>query len=188
MIDVKSDPKGAVLRRRALFAAVAATAAVAGAGLAWWRLSPQPANASADASAVAALWTLALATPEGAPLPLQGLKGRPLLINFWATWCPPCVEELPLLDTFYKENKANGWQVLGIAVDKPSPVQAFLARQPLSFPVVMAGMEGVGLSKSLGNTAGGLPFSVLLGSDGRLRERKIGKLSSADLAQWRQLR
>ncbi len=173
-----------MLRRRSLYAAVAATAAVAGAGLAWWRLSPQ----SADASAVAALWALDLATPEGARLPLQGLKGRPLLINFWATWCPPCVEELPLLDAFYKENQANGWQVLGIAVDKPSPVQAFLARQPLSFPVVMAGMEGVELSKSLGNTAGGLPFSVLLGADGQLRERKIGKLSSADLAQWRQLR
>lgn len=173
-----------VSRRRYLYAAVAATAAVAGAGMAWWRLSPQ----SANASAVAALWALDLATPEGGRVPLQGFKGRPLLINFWATWCPPCVEELPLLDAFYRENKSNGWQVLGIAVDKPSTVQAFLARQPLSFPVVMAGMDGVALSKSLGNTAGGLPFSVLLGPDGQLRERKIGKLSPADLAQWRQLR
>lgn len=170
-------------RRRWLYAAVATAAGLTGAGWAWRRLSPRP----VDEPAVTALWGQAFETPDGSQLALQGLQGRPLLINFWATWCPPCVEELPLLDSFYRENKHNGWQVLGIAVDKVAPVQAFLTRQPLGFPVVLAGMAGVALSKSLGNEAGGLPFSVLLGADGRLRSRKIGKLTPADLAQWRQL-
>uniref|UniRef100_UPI0035B22D43 TlpA disulfide reductase family protein n=1 Tax=Hylemonella sp. TaxID=2066020 RepID=UPI0035B22D43 len=134
------------------------------------------------------LWGLEFDTPAGTRLALQNLRGRPLLINFWATWCPPCVEELPLLDAFYRENESKGWQVVGIAVDKLAPVQSFLARQPLAFPVVLAGMEGLNLSKNLGNQAGGLPFSVLLGTDGTILHRKIGKLSEQDLQLWRELK
>ena len=151
-------------RRRALYTVAAAVAGLAGAGLAWWRY-----------------------TPAGTRLALQNMRGRPLLINFWATWCPPCVEELPLLDAFYRENESKGWQVVGIAVDKLAPVQSFLARQPLAFPVVLAGMEGLNLSKNLGNQAGGLPFSVLFGADGAILHRKIGKLSEQDLKLWREL-
>jgi thiol-disulfide isomerase/thioredoxin len=110
------------------------------------------------------------------------------MLNFWATWCPPCVEELPLLNAFFRENQAKGWQIVGIAVDKLAPVQAFLARQALDFPVVLAGMEGLALSKSLGNQAGGLPFTVLVGADGGILNRKIGKLSEHDLALWRELK
>src|SRR5574343_631825 len=171
-------------------AAALGSATLAAGGTYWWRQRGSEAATVAQApdADLAPFWATPWVDPQGNALNVQQFQGKPLLINFWATWCPPCIEELPLLDAFYKENKSNGWQVLGIAVDKPSPVQAFLARQPLSFPVVMAGMDGVALSKSLGNTAGGLPFSVLLGPDGQLRERKIGKLSPADLAQWRQLR
>ena len=113
------------------------------------------------------------------------LRGRPLLVNFWATWCPPCVEELPLLSAFYTENKANGLQLVGLAIDKAEPVSRFLARSPVSFPVALAGMEGVELTRELGNAAGGLPFSVLFDAGGRLRERKIGQLHEADLTVWR---
>lgn len=134
------------------------------------------------------LWTLEFDTPAGTRLALSSLRGRPLMINFWATWCPPCVEELPLLNSFFQENSSKGWQVVGIAVDKLAPVQAFLARQPLAFPVVLAGMEGLALSKSLGNQAGGLPFTVLVGADGSILNRKIGKLSERDLALWRELK
>lgn len=171
-------------RRRWLYAAVAAVAGLGGAGLAWWKFSLKP----VDEGAMAALWQLSLETPTGGQLALQSLRGRPLLINFWATWCPPCIEELPLLDAFYKENAAKGWQVLGLAVDKVGPVRDFLGKQSLSFPVAMAGMEGVSLSKSLGNLSGGLPFSIVLGVDGKVRNRKIGKVSQADLALWRELK
>uniref|UniRef100_UPI003456C841 TlpA family protein disulfide reductase n=1 Tax=Hylemonella sp. TaxID=2066020 RepID=UPI003456C841 len=171
-------------RRRTLYALTAAVAGLAGAGLAWWRYTP----AQLDDGVAQQLWGLEFDTPAGTRLAMQGLRGRPLLINFWATWCPPCVEELPLLDAFYRENQSKGWQVVGIAVDKLVPVQSFLVRQPLAFPVVLAGMDGLNLSKNLGNQAGGLPFSVLFGADGSILHRKIGKLSEQDLQLWRELR
>ena len=119
---------------------------------------------------------------------MASLRGRPLLINFWATWCPPCVEELPLINAFYNQNKSNGWQVIGLAVDKLTSVQSFLTKTPLDFPVGLAGLSGTELGKSFGNLSGGLPFSVVLGSDGAVAQRKMGRLSADDLSQWARLK
>ncbi|HAU57544.1 MAG TPA: alkyl hydroperoxide reductase [Comamonadaceae bacterium] len=118
---------------------------------------------------------------------MASFKGKPLLLNFWATWCPPCIAELPLLNTFYRENAANGWQVMGIAVDQPSAVRAFMEKTPLDFPVAMAGLGGTELSRSLGNLGGGLPFTVLFAADGRILHRKIGQLTPENLRQWSRL-
>jgi len=164
--------------RRGALLAVGALAGLAGQGLAWWRFQPGEAD-------LAGFWDQHFPTPEGGSLALSSLRGRPLLINFWATWCPPCVEELPLLDRFHAENKASGWQLLGLAVDQPEPVRRFLARAPVGFPVGMAGLAGVDLTRRLGNTAGGLPFSVLFAADGKLLHRKLGQLHADDLAAWR---
>ncbi|NML47961.1 TlpA family protein disulfide reductase [Ramlibacter sp. G-1-2-2] len=166
--------------RRGLVAGVAAVAALAGAGIAWWRLR----EGDVDEAAVAHLWTLDFRTPQGASLPMAGLKGKPLLVNFWATWCPPCVEEMPMLDAFYREHAAKGWQVIGLAVDQPSAVRTFLQRTPVTFPIGLAGLEGTELSKNLGNAVGGLPFSVVFGADGRVRQRRMGRVSPADLQAW----
>jgi len=181
---VSQEKKSEASRRRWLYGVAAAAAGLGGVGFAWWKFTPQP----VDPSGVDALWSQSFETPAGGRLAMQGLRGRPLLINFWATWCPPCVEELSLLDSFFKENAANGWQVLGLAVDKVDLVRQFLVRQPLAFPVAMAGMEGVSLSKLLGNVSGSLPFSILIGADGVIRQRKLGKLSPSDLALWRELK
>jgi len=166
-------------RRRWLVAGVAGGAAVA--GWAWWRSSAAP---SPNAAAEQAFWALQLQTPEGAPLALQQFAGKPLLVNFWATWCPPCVRELPLLSRFAQEQPQV--QLLGLAVDQAAPVQKFLARQPLAFPVAMAGAGGSTLTRTLGNVTGGLPFSILFDTRGNVKQRKIGELSSADLQQWAQ--
>lgn len=174
----------AVGRRRWLYAAVAAAAGLGGVGLAWWKHTPAP----LDDAAAMRLWQMDFETPSGAALSMPSLKGRPLLLNFWATWCPPCVEELPLLDAFFKENATKGWQVLGMAVDKIGAVNDFMARQPLSFPIVLAGLDGVGLSKSLGNGGGGLPFTVVFGADGSVLDRKMGRVSPQDLARWHGLK
>ena len=173
-------PAPSVSRRRLLMGGVAAGAALAGAGLALWRLR----LAEPDDAAVKALWALDFQTPQGTSLSMAALRGRPLLINFWATWCPPCVEELPLINAFYRENSGKGWQVVGLAVDQPSAVRAFLGKMPLEFPVGFAGLEGTELAKSLGNLSGGLPFSVALGADGAVRQRRMGRLTPDDLRQW----
>ena len=166
--------------RRWLVAGVAAAAAAGGVGLAWWRNREDPSRNAA----IERLWGLQFNTPQGSTLALASLKGWPLLLNFWATWCPPCVEEMPLLDRFYRQNHAKGWQVVGLAVDQPSAVRNWLQRTPVSFPIGMAGLDGTELSKSLGNLTGGLPFTVVLGADGGLRQRRMGRVTEADLQAW----
>ena len=177
-------PASADRRRQFLLAAVAAGAALAGAGVAWRKWRPQ----AVPDDAAAAIWPLRFPTPAGGSLDMASLRGRPLLLNFWATWCPPCVEEMPLLDQFYRENAANGWQVVGLAIDQAEPVRQFLTRLPVSFPIGLAAQGGQELSRALGNLAGGLPFTVIVAPDGGLRQRRIGRVTAADLAQWRTLR
>lgn len=174
-------------RRRWLVGGVAALAVAGGAGLGgWMRRSGSPEAALSPAEAQ--LWAQSFDTPSGDTLALSRFRGRPLLVNFWATWCPPCIEELPMLDRFFQEESARGWQVLGLAIDQPSAVRAFLQKRPLGFPNALAGFGGTELGKSLGNATGALPFTVVLGAAGTVLQRKMGKVSHDDLAQWRQLR
>lgn len=172
------------LKRRTLWMGGVALAA-AGAG-AWWsqrRLKLQPVTDAAEA----AFWQGAFEGPHGEAVRVADFRGKPLLVNFWATWCPPCVEELPMLNAFQQAQSARGWQVLGLAVDQPSAVRGFLNKLPLNFPVGMAGFGGTELSRTLGNVSGALPFSVVFGASGVVLHRKLGKLSEADLGQWAEL-
>ena len=176
-------------RRNLLYGGVAAAAALAGIGAAWWSAPGQNVGV-ADRLKVgsdqnAAFWSLSFDTPDGQPLAMSSFRGKPLLVNFWATWCPPCIEELPLLNSFYEANKAN-FQVVGLAVDQPSAVRKWLQAKPLGFATGMAGMQGTELSKTLGNTAGSLPFTAVFGRSGELLQRKTGKVSLEELAAWLQ--
>ena len=176
----KSATNADASRRRWLVAAVAGAAALSGAALAWRRYQPQALATTAES----ALWQMEFPGLDGAVFRMASLRGQPVMLNFWATWCPPCIEELPLLSGFYRANSAKGWHVLGLAVDQLEPVKRFLARSPVTFPVALAGLPGVELGKSLGNVSGGLPFTVVFGSDGRVAHRKIGKVSPANLLEW----
>lgn len=167
-------------RRGFLYASVGVAAALAGAGAAWWKWSP----GDSASEVMADFWPMTFETPTGSTLAMQTLRGKPLVLNFWATWCPPCVEELPLLDAFFKQNSARSWQVLGLAIDQPSAVRTFLRRAPVSFPIGIAGLGGTELSKAFGNSRGGLPFSVIIGASGQVLQRRIGRVTAADLAQW----
>ena len=174
-------------RRSLIYGGVAAGAGLAGAGVAWLRLQAGEPGSDAAELAADAFWRLSFDTPDGSTLTLARFSGKPLLVNFWATWCPPCVEELPLIDRFHQENKIKNWQVLGLAVDQPAAVRVWLQKKPLSFPVAMAGFAGTELSKSLGNLSGGLPFTAVFGASGQLLHRKSGKVTPEELAQWSQL-
>ena len=167
------------LQRRWVLGGVAGAAALSGAGLAWWK------GAANDGTALPeGFWQLKFDTPEGRSLGMASLQGQTLLLNFWATWCPPCIEELPLIDGFFQENSKKGWQVLGLAVDQRAAVNGFLAKAPVRFPIALAGMSGVALSQSLGNLGGGLPFTVVLGKDGSVLHRKMGRVTADDLRAW----
>ena len=175
-------------KRNLLYMGAAAAAGLAGVGAAWFKYEPQKLTAGQTTTVQDTLWSMSFDTPHGQPQPMSSFRGRPLLLNFWATWCPPCVEELPLLDAFYQAHKAKGWQVLGLAVDQPSAVRKWLQAKPLSFAVGMAGLGGTELSKSMGNLSGGLPFTVVFRASGALLHRKTGKVSKDDLTQWAQLK
>lgn len=168
-------------RRRAMLAA-GALALAAGAGFAWWRERAAPVKP--DEQAPTALWQAGFQRPEGGELAMASLRGKPLLINFWATWCAPCIREMPMLDRFARAQAARGWQVLGLAIDSPTPVRQFLQERPVGFATALAGLEGAELLRQLGNPSGGLPFSVLINADGRIIARKLGELKEADLADW----
>jgi thiol-disulfide isomerase/thioredoxin len=139
--------------------------------------------------ALTALWSLKLDTPIGTPLLLSTFKGKPLLINFWATWCAPCIEEMPLLDKFHLENRHvnNGLQLLAIAADKAESVVKFIGKIPVQFPIAISGFDGVALSKALGNVAGGLPYSVLISKNSSVLFKKEGQLTTNDLQTILQL-
>jgi thiol-disulfide isomerase/thioredoxin len=170
-------------RRGLLFAGVAAAAALAGAGLGWrkWQADSEP-------DVAAAIWPLAFDTPTGSRLSMESFRGKPLLLNFWATWCPPCVEEMPMLDGFLRQNAAKGWQVVGLAIDRPDPVRAFVAQTHVTFPIGLANSGGQELSRTLGNVAGGLPFTVVVGAAGKVLQRRMGRVTPAELGDWSKLK
>ena len=173
-------PPTKVAHSRRTFMSVAAGALVTGLAVAWWR---QRSEALPEAT-LAALWAAEFEQPDGSPLALAQFKGQPLVVNFWATWCTPCVEEMPLLNAFYQQNKSKSWQVLGLAIDQPSAVKRFLGQYPVEYPVGMAGLNGTSLMTELGNLQGGLPFTLVIDAQQGLRMRKLGKLSEDDIRSW----
>ena len=173
--------KERALSRRTMLVAGAAAMGL-GAGVAAWRYQ----TTDVADTAVQAFWAETFVRPDGQSLSMSSYKGRPLLVNFWATWCPPCVEEMPLIDAFFQENKPNV-QVLGLAVDRADAVASFLGNWPVAFDIALAGMAGTTLSKTLGNPSGGLPFSVFINKDGRIGLQKVGKLEESDFAAMKRI-
>lgn len=110
--------------------------------------------------------------------------GRPLVINVWASWCGPCVVEMPELARYAREQGANGVQVVGIALDDAASVRDFLARVPVGYPIVLdtAGPSDAGVR--LGNVRGVLPYTVLLDADGRIAKRKVGPFVPGEIEGW----
>lgn len=165
---------------RRMLLGTAVMAALAGAAYNWGRLRPR----MLSEEATQALWSAEFEQPDGQVLRLADLKGKPLVLNFWATWCTPCVEEMPLLNAFFQENKSKSWQVVGLAIDQPSAVKRFLKQNPVDYAIGFAGMGGTELVKKLGNPEGGLPFTLVLNAKSEVAVQKLGKLSSQEMRQW----
>ena len=178
--DASTSEEHAVSRRHWILAGLGVSAGLAGAMVAWQKFQP---HAVMD-EAIQNFWSQEFEKPEGGTLFMKALQGKPLLINVWATWCPPCIEELPLIDAFFNQHKSKSFQVVGLAVDQPSMVRRYLSQRPLSFPVGLAGFNGTELGKTLGNSQSVLPFSVIFDAKGRLLAQKAGKLDQSDLEAW----
>ncbi len=166
--------------RRTMLVAAGVGAAAIGVGVSLLRRPAAPPPLSA---AAASFWSARFDRPEGGELLASSFKGKALLVNFWATWCPPCVKELPELAQFQREFKSQQWQVLGLAIDSPSAVREFLKKLPLDFALGLAGLTGTELTRTLGNTQGGLPFSVAFDTSGELIWRKLGATNLDELRQ-----
>ena len=111
-------------------------------------------------------------------------KGRPVLINVWASWCGPCVTEMPALQSFAKEQGANGVQVVGIALDDVDAVRAFIERTGVTYPILVDAPGPADAGVRLGNPKGVLPYSALISADGRLLKQRIGPFQEGEIAGW----
>lgn len=168
------------MSNRALYAAIALLAAAA--GTAFWLLDrptgpPRPTEATIGP---AALYAATFVDSEGHPQALGQFQGRVLLLNFWATWCAPCREEMPALSAAARRWAPRGVAIVGVSSEAPETVGGFARAHPVAYPLGTG--PGVGeLGRRLGNTAEVFPYSALLGADGRVLAQKVGPYTGAEL-------
>jgi thiol-disulfide isomerase/thioredoxin len=164
------------------FAVVAATAAVAALALAaGLYFGMERGVGMADPAAVSALTRADLPDLAGGRATLERWRGKVVVVNFWASWCPPCREEIPGLIRIQQKLAANGVQIVGIAVDSVDKSRQAAAEMAISYPVLVAEVQMIDLTRRLGNRAGGLPFTIVLDREGRLVTTHLGLLSEAQL-------
>ena len=131
--------------------------------------------------AVRQLMAESIPDPTGTPQALKQWQGKLLVVNFWATWCPPCVHEMPELSALQTELAGKNIQILGIGIDSEKNIAEFSAKHKISYPLFAAGMGGARLTRAFGNQAGGLPFTVLIGPNGQIHKTYLGQLKMDEL-------
>jgi thiol-disulfide isomerase/thioredoxin len=132
-------------------------------------------------SASTFLFAQTLPNANGTPQALSQWKGKILVVNFWATWCPPCIEEIPELVELQHELATHNVQIIGIGIDSASNISEFSAKHKIDYPLYVSGMSGTELSKQFGNQSGGLPFTVLVTPDGQVKKTYLGRLKMEQL-------
>lgn len=166
--------------RRSLLVAVGLITLIAGVAIGIWRIKPNPVSAPADW-----VFELSFPDPKGQPVQLSSVRGTDLtLVNFWATWCPPCIEEMPELSQFHSEMSSKGVKVVGLAVDSPSNVREFLTNKSFSYPLLITGGAGTELAKKMGNAIDALPYTVLIDEKNRIIKQKAGRIREEELKSW----
>ncbi|MCK9508834.1 MAG: TlpA family protein disulfide reductase [Pigmentiphaga sp.] len=152
---------------------VAVVAVVAGMG--WQRWSAEP-----PATASTLLFAQTLHDLKGEQQAFQQWRGKPLVLNFWATWCAPCVEEMPDLEGLHQKYAAST-QFVGIGIDSVESMQAFTEKVTVSYPLLQGGMVGMEMMKQFGNRAGGLPYTVVLNEQGEVVLQHAGRIHPEQL-------
>jgi thiol-disulfide isomerase/thioredoxin len=181
--------------QRAGFVAVVLVGGLAGAAGYWWfagRESPSAEDvppiselASTEVPAVPATLaetvpTFQLADREGQPRSLQDWAGKALIVNFWATWCAPCRREIPLLQRIAQERAANGFEVIGIAVDFRDKVLEYADEMQIHYPLLIGEQDALDAAAAFGIEAIGFPFTVFSDRQGRIVTAHMGELTEAE--------
>ncbi|HSJ79831.1 MAG TPA: TlpA disulfide reductase family protein [Thiobacillus sp.] len=158
--------------------ALAALAALAtGIWLAQARYAPQ----APDAPALAALWQLGFPDIDGQQQPMSQWRGQVVVLNFWASWCAPCREEMPDFADLRTQFRPGGVEFVGIAIDNPVNVAHFLQQQPVNYPILVGEGAAHSLARRLGNPSGALPYTIVLDRDGSIALSHLGRLPRATL-------
>lgn len=157
-----------------VFLAVGLLAALAGAAL--WRLNAEPEGPPPRLSAKA-LYSVAFQEPGGGPHSLNEFRGKLLVLNFWATWCPPCRAEMPGFSRLQSRWADRNVQFVGLTGDDPDKVERFLRARPVTYPVFLGGAVADDWARRLGDVEGGLPYTVILSPDGLVLHEKVGLYS-----------
>ncbi|KVE39752.1 TlpA family protein disulfide reductase [Burkholderia sp. TSV86] len=175
-----------------IFTAVAVAAIAAAGGLAaghWWRGSAgnedaqaaTPSVNAAPGAPVDALWAASFPGVDGKSHALAAYKGKNTVVNFWASWCGPCVAEMPELVSLSHEYAKKDIHFVGIGVDSEQNVKNFLKKVPVDYPIFVSGYTGADLARNFGNTAGALPFTVVIDASGKIRMTKLGQIHVDEL-------
>jgi len=127
-------------------------------------------------AAVTELLKQTLPDSKGVSTALAQYKGKAMLVNFWAPWCGPCVQEMPELSALAAGEDGKKLAVIGIGIDSPSNIAEFADKYKISYPLFVGGMGGTELSRQFGNNAGVLPYTVLIGADGQVKKTYLGRL------------
>lgn len=167
--------------KRILAAIVVAIAATAGGFYAGHLMTGGTSEAASSSNAVDHLWTATLQNADGTQQSLAAYKGKPIVVNFWASWCGPCVKEMPALSALHTQYEKKGITFIGLGVDTEKNINDFLRKVPVSYPVYIAGFGGADLARHFGDDAGGLPFTVVIDAKGVVRSTKLGEVDPAEL-------
>jgi thiol-disulfide isomerase/thioredoxin len=165
------------LKEKWLVVPLALAALAAGGWLAQVRYAPQ----APAAPAIAALWQLGFPDPQGNHQALSQWRGQAMVVNFWASWCGPCREEMPDFVALRAQYRPRGVEFVGIAIDNTDNVARFLRRLPVNYPILIGEGAAHRLSRQLGNPSGALPYTIVIDRDGNVVLRHLGRLPRATL-------
>ena len=157
-----------------------AVATIALVGIAYLGNAP-PAVPSLPDSSVERLFATRFQDSDGKVHEIAQWRGKTLVINFWATWCPPCREEMPSFSRLQTKYAANNVQFVGIALDTADNVSRFTQQQAVGYPLLIGGAPGSELAQRLGNANLALPYTVVVGGTGDVRLARIGRVGAGEL-------
>ncbi len=120
---------------------------------------------------------------NGAVVSATDFEGNILLINFWASWCKPCIEEIPMLSRLQTSYSERGVQIVGIALDDPLKAKEFASVLVINYPILVGSTDTILTGLRYGNRSGMLPYSVLVGADGLIKWAYLGALSEQELEE-----